>query len=99
MARITDEQEIRQIVIDAFENPTGEIIVKRGPKYAVDLRHQLAIHGVHQGDVCRAVNLLVEDGIVARDDEVRVAAYGSGTDPIPHRAVEFSLIRRRAQTS
>jgi hypothetical protein len=99
LARITDEQEIREILIDAFENPTGEIIVKRGRNYAVDLRNVLAVSGVHQSDVCRGVNQLVDEGIVARDDEVRVAAFGSGTDPIPQKAVEFSLVRRRVQIS
>lgn len=96
MARITDEAEIREIVLDAFRRPTGDIIVTRGENFAVNLRNQLAIRGVHQSDVCLAVNGLVDEGIVARDDEVRVAAFGSGPDPIPQKATQFSLVRRES---
>lgn len=90
MSRITDNEEIRSVVLDAFKNPTGPIIVTRGESYPTNLRSQLNIKSVHPSDVCRIVNQLVEEGVLERT-ETKVDAYGSGSEPIPLKAAQFAL--------
>ncbi len=92
MAKITDEQEIREIVLEAFRNPVTQIVVMRGVNYASALRAQLRINNVQEGDVCRAVNKLVEDKVLHRED-THVDARGLGPEPVKCPAVYLVLAR------
>ena len=94
MARERDLDKICVLVLKALkrlESRGESVVVARGGRYGLDLRSQLEIKGVHQSDVCRAVNLLVAEDAVFRDDTASVEAYGSLSDPIKEKASAFYL--------
>jgi hypothetical protein len=93
MPRITDETVLREMVLDAFKHPIGQVIVARTNKYPTNLCKQLALRGVDKGKVCRVVNQLVWEGVLVAD-QTHVYGYGSGTDPIPLRATRYDLASR-----
>lgn len=91
MARIKDLETVCKMVVEAFEHPTGKVVVARGERFGLELRAQLNIHGVHQSDICRAVNRLVANGTLIRTDDEVVYHWGSGPDPILKPAAHIRL--------
>lgn len=93
MSHVTDKQEARKIVVDAFDNLTaGDVVVPVGDHADKRLCNQLGIKNVRHDLVQTIVNELVCEGKVRKTEDRTRPSISTVGDPKPQKAFRYEPV-------
>lgn len=94
MSRVTDKQEARKIVVDAFDHlVASDIVVPVGENADRRLCSQLGIRNVRHDLVQTIVNELVCEGKVRKTEDSTRPSISTVGDPKPQKAFRYEPVR------